>query len=320
MDQQQQQAWPKAPHHAVEQQQPTQHQDPSQPPQHRQQSSGDLSQQPPPDPPGGYPASGTSFATPSGFPHGAAPLNYSQPTKPQPKPLPPPPKVSLPPPPQQPTQEKQQQAPYPSTDPAATASSAVPLRRTSSNKQRAASPAAEQPSEASSSQTIKSVYESILPQSIAFRPMAAAKAQEASPRNLQATKGSTEDPLDPAPAPEGATIMPLVAFLQKGSSKPFGWHRNEERQARGLKPVTDLSCQLEEWERQLAVVETLLLGGGTPYASFQNLAHAWGCKKGFHSALIGAVCESKRDMIRKRRNELGSLQGSANGNAKKAAK
>lgn len=99
--------------------------------------------------------------------------------------------------------------------------------------------------------------------------------------------------------------MPLVAFLQEGTSKPFGWHRNEERQARGLKPLADLSTELEAWERQLAVVETLLLGGGTPYANFQHLAHGWGRAKGFHSALITNVCERRGDIIRKRRNEFG---------------
>jgi hypothetical protein len=98
--------------------------------------------------------------------------------------------------------------------------------------------------------------------------------------------------------------MPLVAFLQEGTSKPFGWHRNEERKARGLKPLADLDTHLEEWERQLAVVETLLLGGGTPYANFQNLAHGWGRTKGFHSALITNVCERRGDIIRKRRNEF----------------
>jgi hypothetical protein len=108
-------------------------------------------------------------------------------------------------------------------------------------------------------------------------------------------------------APAEAMVMPLVAFLQQGSThKPFGWHRNEERQARGWKPLVDLelSSQLEEWERQLAVVETLLLGGGTPYANFQHLAHGWGRQKGFHSALITNVCQRRGDIIRKRRNEF----------------
>lgn len=45
--------------------------------------------------------------------------------------------------------------------------------------------------------------------------------------------------------------MPLVAHLQQGASKPFGWHRNEERESKGFSPVEDLATQLEPWERQL---------------------------------------------------------------------
>lgn len=55
----------------------------------------------------------------------------------------------------------------------------------------------------------------------------------------------------PCLAPEGAVVMPLVAYLQEGVSKPFGWHRNEERFSRGLQPATNLTNQLEDWERQL---------------------------------------------------------------------
>ena len=42
---------------------------------------------------------------------------------------------------------------------------------------------------------IQSVYETVLPQSIAFRPMAAAKAQENNKKNA----GRSMDPLDPDP-------------------------------------------------------------------------------------------------------------------------
>jgi hypothetical protein len=49
----------------------------------------------------------------------------------------------------------------------------------------------------------KSVYESVLPQSIAFRPMAAAKAQDAIPNNSanssQPAEEGGHDPLDPPP-------------------------------------------------------------------------------------------------------------------------
>ena len=62
------------------------------------------------------------------------------------------------------------------------------------------------------------------------------------------------DPLDPPPPPEGTGVMPLVAFLRNGIKKESGWHRNEERRARGLYPVTSLSSQLEPWERQLVCI------------------------------------------------------------------
>lgn len=102
--------------------------------------------------------------------------------------------------------------------------------------------------------------------------------------------------------------MPLVAYLKEGATKAAGWHRNEERQARGIQPITPSnlsSTELEPWERQLAVVEVLLLGGGTPYANFQHLAHGWGRRKGFHSVLINDVCERRGEIIRKRKSEIG---------------
>ena len=63
-------------------------------------------------------------------------------------------------------------------------------------------------------------------------------------------------------------------------------------------------------------MESLLLGGGTPYASFQNLAHGWGRTKGFHSALVNDVCQQRGDIIRKRKVEF---QLNNNGDAKRAA-
>lgn len=90
----------------------------------------------------------------------------------------------------------------------------------------------------------ESVYDSILPQSISYRPTATkAKAKE--------DPNEKVDPLDPPPAPEGILVMPLVALLREGSAKEAGWHRNSERRARGMFPVSSLSSQLEPWERQL---------------------------------------------------------------------
>lgn len=98
--------------------------------------------------------------------------------------------------------------------------------------------------------------------------------------------------------------MPLIAFLRDNYHKPFGWHRNEERQARGMPLTEDLEQILEPWEHQLVLVEILLLGGGTPYANFSQLAHAWGREKGFHTAVVERICQSRGEIIRKRKLDL----------------
>jgi hypothetical protein len=140
----------------------------------------------------------------------------------------------------------------------------------------------------------ESVYEHILPNSIAFRPsnVLAAAVAVASPGGLMAPphkiSGSTQSHaslhLDPTPVsedegqpqvPDGASanVMPLVQYLQMNASLPAGWHRGHERRAKGVHPVTSITAQLEPWERQLALVEILLLSGGTPYANFKDLRY-----------------------------------------------
>jgi hypothetical protein len=49
-----------------------------------------------------------------------------------------------------------------------------------------------------------------------------------------------------------------------------------------------------------ALVEILLLSGGTPYANFRDLAHAWGRDKGFHHQIVNNVCERRGEVERKR--------------------
>lgn len=147
----------------------------------------------------------------------------------------------------------------------------------------------------------ESVYDSILPSSISFRPAGSKNRAPVSP----GAEMEGKDPLDPPPAPEGVQVMPLIAFLQEGRSKDAGWHRNEERRARGMFPNPSLSSQLEPWERQLALVEILLLSGGTPYANFKDLAHAWGREKGFHTLLASSVCERRGEVERKKRSDAG---------------
>ena len=103
-----------------------------------------------------------------------------------------------------------------------------------------------------------------------------------------------------------STAMPLVTFLRDGAlRKDVGWHRQSERRARGLFPASSLSSQLESWEKQLALVEILLLSGGTPYANFKDLAHAWGREKGFHHVLSANVCQRRGEVTRKRRSDAG---------------
>jgi hypothetical protein len=116
----------------------------------------------------------------------------------------------------------------------------------------------------------ESVYDSVLPQSIAYRPsVVAGKYKEgdedssgqehpgappAPPVAAVAAAIGTDDKTDPwdcPPPPEGVSVMPLVAFLREGGTEEAGWHRNNERLARGMFPVASLSCQLEPWERQL---------------------------------------------------------------------
>ena len=119
-----------------------------------------------------------------------------------------------------------------------------------------------------------SVYDNILPQSIAFRPSANDSSKE---------------------------LMPLVTFLKDGRKNfASGWHRKQERLSRGLHPVPG-SSQLDGWERQLALCEILLLSGGTRGACFMDLSHAWGREKHFHHTLAAAVCERRGEVYRKKR-------------------
>jgi hypothetical protein len=146
--------------------------------------------------------------------------------------------------------------------------------------------------------------------SISYRPSSMGKSDE-----VAAVLASGLD-ADATP-PEGVALMPLVAFLREGSTNEAGWHRNAERRARGLFPVTSLSSQLEPWERQLALVEVLLLSGGTPYANFKDLAHGWGREKGFHNLLATSVCERRGEVERKKRSDYGQSGSSRKKKAKK---
>ncbi|GKY94671.1 hypothetical protein MPSEU_000432500 [Mayamaea pseudoterrestris] len=124
---------------------------------------------------------------------------------------------------------------------------------------------------------IESVYDRILPQSVAWHA------------NLN-------------------TPMPLIQHLKHGfdANKPPAWHRNEERQARGMIPVHNAATQLETWERELVWMEILALSGN-PDASFRHLARAWGRDKGFHMVLAQFICERRGDVERKKRERQADM-------------
>lgn len=117
----------------------------------------------------------------------------------------------------------------------------------------------------------ESVYDGIIPASVAWRP-------------------------------DLGTEMPLIAHLSAGfhGGKPPAWHRNEERRARGLWPVHNPATQLEGWERELVWMEILLLTGNSD-ASFRHLARSWGRDKGFHMVLAQFICERRGNVERKKR-------------------
>ena len=58
-----------------------------------------------------------------------------------------------------------------------------------------------------------------------------------------------------------------------------------------------------------ALVEILLLSGGTVGANFQHLAHAWGRERTFHHELVAQVCRRRGDCTRKKREASSSTTG-----------
>lgn len=65
------------------------------------------------------------------------------------------------------------------------------------------------------------------------------------------------------------------------------------------------SLTLSILSRHQALVEILLLSGGTPYANFKDLAYAWGREKGFHYLLATSICERRGEVDRKKRSDAG---------------
>ena len=102
--------------------------------------------------------------------------------------------------------------------------------------------------------------------------------------------------------PSGNDVMPLVRHLKEGfdANRTRGWHRQDERRARGLLPVPNSAIQLEGWERELVWLEICILSG-SEQASFRHLARAWGRDKGFHMVLAQFICERRGNVERKKR-------------------
>jgi len=87
----------------------------------------------------------------------------------------------------------------------------------------------------------------------------------------------------------------LAQHLQDGNDegRPPSWHRLQERRARSLPPVPP-TVDLEDWERELAWMELLVLSGSSDEI-FVHFARAWGQEDGFHlflSQFVGGPAAS----------------------------
>jgi hypothetical protein len=129
-----------------------------------------------------------------------------------------------------------------------------------------------------SSPACHSVYETILPQSLAYKPTTwlirsglehQQQQQQQLDHHSHHSSGNSNTGIVTTtvsfPA-DGGAVMPLVEHLHQGLAREFGWHRLEERRARGCSVGTvvasssngtttahafSLSTQFETWERQL---------------------------------------------------------------------
>ena len=106
-------------------------------------------------------------------------------------------------------------------------------------------------------------------------------------------------------------LIPILKHLVENKSLDPGWHRINERLARGIRPPKSLSTQLESWEKQLAVLEMALIAGTdtakclTQHKTSKVLAHAWGREKGFHKIMIEKHCSRRGELDRKKRVDAG---------------
>jgi hypothetical protein len=199
--------------------------------------------------------------------------------------------------------------------PTAAAAGKIPSPRPASPQTPAAPPT-----------VVESVYDRIIPASIAFSVnYSSANRHSHRHHHHHHHDAASSAEIASAVAVNTTMMMPLVAHLKAGfedASKSLAWHRNEERMARGLSPVTNLATQLENWERSLVFTEYLLLlnavsGHGNAAGivgnvnammcanndiSFRHLARAWGRDKGFHIVVAQSICERRGDVERKKKS------------------
>ncbi len=112
---------------------------------------------------------------------------------------------------------------------------------------------------------------------------------------------------------ENTEFIPILQHFLDNESLDPGWHRANERLARGLCPPKKLSLQLEPWENQLVLMEMALIAGtNTKHLTQQYatniIAHAWGRKKGFLNQLVNKHCSRRGDFNRKVRKDAGIVK------------
>eukprot|EP00569_Conticribra_weissflogii_P006280 CAMPEP_0171343922 /NCGR_PEP_ID=MMETSP0878-20121228/18284_1 /TAXON_ID=67004 /ORGANISM="Thalassiosira weissflogii, Strain CCMP1336" /LENGTH=521 /DNA_ID=CAMNT_0011846979 /DNA_START=21 /DNA_END=1586 /DNA_ORIENTATION=- len=110
----------------------------------------------------------------------------------------------------------------------------------------------------------------------------------------------------------GSELIPIAQHLADNAHLEPGWHRKNERLARGLCPPKSISSQLDTWEKQLAILEISLITGtfndvgkNGIFRHHRNLAHAWGREKGFHKIILEQLCDRRGDLERKKRSDTG---------------
>ena len=138
-----------------------------------------------------------------------------------------------------------------------------------------------------------SVYDYIVPASFAWKTEVSGRVK--SPIKEHALEGGgMADQED-----KHIELIPILKHLVENESFDPGWHRTNERLARGIHPPKWLSTQLESWEKQLAVLEMALIAGTdmakclTQHKTSKVLAHAWGREKGFYKIMTEKHCSRR---------------------------